>query len=237
MYRNFIFDLYGTLVDVETDETSLDTWAAYCDWLSGENIIYDAAELKAKFDGITAGFKDIVTPYEYPEHDLFPVFAKVLRERRADYTDGQVYAAGAMFRRISTKKLRLFPNTMKVLTGLRDAGRKVYLLSNAQRMFTWQELEMLGLIDCFDDIFISSDEGCMKPDKAFIGRLIDRHGLKVGESIMVGNDCRSDVAVADAVGMDAAYVRTSPLPGNGPDIACRYVYNDGDIGHILELIK
>lgn len=237
MYKNYIFDLYGTLVDTATDEESLKTWGKYCKWLKGEGIEYAAKEIKTKFDGMTAKFSEIVTPYEYPEHDLFPVFAKILRDKRPDYTDEQAYAAGAKFRQIASKKLALYKNSRKVLLGLRAAGKKVYLLSNAQRMYTWQELEAVNIIDCFDDILISSDEGVMKPDKAFMQRLLDKHNLVVAESLMVGNDCRSDVAVADAVGMDCAYVRTSELPGNGPDIACKFVYNDGDIGHILELVK
>ena len=39
--------------------------------------------------------------------------------------------------------------------------------------------------------------------------LLQRHDLKVSESIMIGNEFKSDVAVADAVGMDSYYIHTN----------------------------
>lgn len=237
MYDNFIFDLYGTLIDIATDEVTFKTWRPYAKWLRSEGIKYRAKDIKRIFDAEVENFANIVTPYQYPEHDLFPVFAKILRAKRPEYTDEQVYAAGERFRRTATLRIGLYPNTRKVLDGLRAAGKKVYLLSNAQRMYTWQELELTGITECFDDIFISSDEGVMKPDKVFIQRLIDKHNLDISKCVMIGNDCRSDVAVADAVGMDAVYVPTSILPGNEIEPDCRYRFMDGDIGHVLELIR
>lgn len=103
---------------------------------------------------------------------MIPVFAAICRDKRPDYTDEEVYKAAEQFRIISTEFVKLYPNTLKVLKELREAGKKIYLLSNAQRAFTWQELESTGLVPCFDDIFISSDEGCKKPDKDFSMHLL-----------------------------------------------------------------
>ena len=133
--------------------------------------------------------------------------------------------------------IKLYPNTLKVLKALKDAGKKVYLLSNAQRVFTWQELTGTGIVDYFDDIFISSDEGCKKPDVAFYKKLIDKHGLNITESVMIGNDSTTDISGASKLGMDAFYVRTAISPENDPTPDCKYVFEDGDIGHVVELIK
>ena len=43
-----------------------------------------------------------------------------------------------------------------LLEALKKKGKKIYLLSNAQRIFTEYEMHTLGIAKYFDDIFISS---------------------------------------------------------------------------------
>ena len=62
---------------------------------------------------------------------------------------------GQMFRALSTEYVRLYANGRELLTALKEAGRGVYLLSNAQRIFTEYELKYLGIYDLFDGILIS----------------------------------------------------------------------------------
>jgi len=42
-----------------------------------------------------------------------------------------------------------------LLGQLHNAGRKIYLLSNAQRVFTEPEMKMLGIYNSFDGILYS----------------------------------------------------------------------------------
>ena len=246
MYRNFIFDLYGTLVDIRTDEQDPANWEAYARWAdsfmsAGAGLT--GAELHAIYDEEVARQAAAPSPYRYPEPDLLPVFRVILERIVAaggctrEVTDEEVYAAGEQFRRQTTKLLGLYPNTKKVLEGLHAAGKKVCLLSNAQHVFTWQELERLGILGNFDAIFISSDAGVRKPDPAFYEKLFASEGLAKEESIMIGNDSTSDIAGAKAFGIDALYVRTVISPAQDPTPDCRYVYEDGDIGHVLELLE
>ncbi|MCM1308635.1 MAG: HAD family hydrolase [Butyrivibrio sp.] len=237
MYKNFIFDLYGTLIDIETDEESERTWDGFAAWLAERGIVCTGERARELYKSGIASLLAEPSPYSYAEIDIVPVFAVICRSGRPDVSDAEIWRAGEQFRRISTKRLGLYPNSRRVLDGLRAAGRKIYLLSNAQRVFTWQELERTGIADCFDDIFISSDEGCKKPDTAFFKRIICKHGLDVKESIMIGNDCGADIAGARAVGMDALYLRTDSSPRDGSLSYCKYVYEDGDIGHVLELTE
>ena len=237
MYRNFIFDLYGTLIDIKTDEHCKKTWTKYAGWLRKEGIYYDWHYLRHIFEkkcreGLAE--KRETGKYEYPEDDRFHVYADICRAKRPDYTDEQVYHAGEVFRDCSASYMRLYPHTLNVLEGVKAAGRKIFLLSNAQRMYTWQELERTGITGYFDDIFISSDWDFVKPDRACWDVLIKKHGLNVSECVMIGNDSVNDIKGADAVGMDAAYVKTLP---DDPVPQCKYVYEDGDIIHVLELLQ
>lgn len=237
MYRNYIFDLYGTLIDIRTDEQSKEVWNEFAEWLSKRGMKYTGSEVHKLYNAEVRLLEAAPSSYKFREIDILPVFDTICRNKKPSVTDEEVWEAGETFRRISTKMLQLYPNTLKVLDGLKAAGKKIYLLSNAQRVFTWQELEKTGLISYFDDIFISSDNGCKKPDTAFYKNLIKKHKLDVAECVMIGNDSTSDIAGAKEMGMDAFYVRTEISPENDPVPDCKYVFEDGDIGHVLELIK
>ena len=89
MYQNYIFDLYGTLVDIHTNE-----------------------------------------------------------------------------RKLSLEKMSLFPGVPEMLQRLKDAGKKVFLLSNAQALFTAPEISLLGLTKYLTGILLSSDAG-VKTDPVF----------------------------------------------------------------------
>lgn len=100
-----------------------------------------------------------------------------------------------MFRCFSTKYIKLYDGVTELLDALKANGKKIYLLSNAQRSFTANEMDMLGLTKYFDGICISSDEECSKPDSHYFEILFDRYGLEKSESIMIGNDYISDIRV------------------------------------------
>lgn len=236
MYRNFIFDLYGTLLDIRTDERSNATWAAFAAWMAEHGMHTTPRSLRQRFQCGVKKLEQTPSVHDCPEVDLAPLFADLCRRLRPDAPDALCREAAWAFRRCSTRMLAPYPNTIAVLVGLKQAGKRVYLLSNAQRLFTWPELESTGLLPWFDDVFISSDLGCKKPDPAFFHALLDKHGLDVRESIMIGNDSTSDIAGAARVGLDALYVRTAISPRNDPAPNCRFVFEDGDIGHVLELI-
>ena len=89
----------------------------------------------------------------------------------------------------------------------------------------------------FDDLFISSDKGCKKPAIEFYQMLIDKHNLDIKESIMIGNDSTTDIKGATALGMDALYIKTEISPKDDPIPDCKYAFPDGDIGHVLDIIK
>ena len=84
----------------------------------------------------------------------------------------------ASFRAMSLKYIKLYDGALDLLRSLKEAGGKVYLLSNAQSSFTKPELKLLGIYDEFDGIVISSDEGCKKPDVKFYQTILKRYKLK-----------------------------------------------------------
>lgn len=215
MYDNYIFDLYGTLVDIRTNEEKAYLWQKMSELYSSLGAAYASGELRREFrrlekeelrrlqDGY-ADRSDVLA-----ELDLTKVFQALFREKNVPCDRQTAGMMAIFFRTLSRKFLRVYDGVEDTLRELRGRGKHLYLLSNAQSDFTRPELEMLGLKKYFDGILISSEEGCRKPCPAFFHRLLERYELDPARCLMVGNDEYSDIGGAANVGMDSLYIHTS----------------------------
>lgn len=213
-YDAYLLDLYGTLVDIRTDETALVLWEMLARFYAEHRAKWTGAALQRAFEAETE--KQLHrNGAAYPEIDLAPVFAALYRCYGVQTDDCLLAETAWRFRMASTKRLRLYAGAKELLCALRKQG-KVILLSNAQRLFTMPELRMLGLADAFDAIYLSSDYGCKKPDPAFFRLPVDQFGLDPKRCLMIGNDPACDIAGAHAMGMDAYYIRSAISPKGAP---------------------
>ena len=124
-------------------------------------------------------------------------------------------AFGYIFRTESREYVRVYEGVYEMLDELHAMGTKVWLLSNAQSIFTMPELESLDLVRYFDGITISSDAGFKKPDAAFARYLFEKFpeaGIVPDECLMVGNEYGSDGRVAENAGMNFLYVVSNLTP-------------------------
>ena len=96
--------------------------------------------------------------------------------------------------------------------GLRARGCGVWLLSNAQAVFTRWELEHLRLDGLFHGVYLSSDCGCKKPYPRFFRVLLQEQSIDPDSAVMVGNDGTCDVEGARAAGLSTVYVRSNLSP-------------------------
>lgn len=219
-YRNYIFDLYGTLVDIRTDETDRKLWEHMSLFYGYYGACYTAGELRqAYLDLVHGKEKELKQEYAvqyaheaYPEIPIEEVFKELYAAKGVEPDGALTLHTGQMFRAYATKHIRLYGYAKELLTALRENGRGVYLLSNAQRIFTEYELYYLGIHDLFDGILISSDHGCKKPDERFFQILLGRYGLLPEESLMIGNDMETDIAGARQAGMDSFYIHSAISP-------------------------
>ena len=147
--------------------------------------------------------------------------------------------AAQLFRILSFDYIRLYPDVLDALTLLRKKGFRLWLLSNAQQVFTAYELRHLGLGEQLDGIFLSSDYRCRKPDSRFFRALLESRQLDPGKCLMIGNDRQTDIAGASALGLATLYMHTGMtpsdqapadpalLPGKAPE-GCRHYEFEGD---------
>ena len=131
---------------------------------------------------------------------------------------------------------------------LRRKGFRLWLLSNAQQVFTAYELRHLELGEQLDGIYLSSDYCCRKPDPRFYRVLLEERGLSPERCLMIGNDRQTDIAGARAVGMGTLYLHTaltppdqkaadpSLRPGAAPGGTKHFEYEGDDWQELAELI-
>lgn len=234
MYKNYIFDLYGTLLDIRTDEEMESLWSQMAAFYSFNGAVYNAGEFKEKFSGYCADEEKTVSRLhpEYAKIDIVidQAFKRLYCEKGIKPTDELVKVSAKLFRCLSTTmQAKPYDGVLEFFDELHKREKKIFLLSNAQSSFTVPELKLSGLYDKFDGILISSEELCRKPDPAFYQKLFDRYKLKKSESIMIGNDESSDIKGANDFGIDSLYIHTKISPPlNGALPHCKYVVFDGE---------
>ena len=243
-YQNYLFDLYGTLLDISTDEHKDKLWKQMSEFYNVYGCDWDRQHLAKAFWKTDSEERQILSKKngtKRPEIKLERVFARLLFEcpkshptdisisgekindLRERYTAEKeaiiemvagsdwAVAAANLFRIASRKFFKPYPNTVKTLKKLKKRGKKVYLLSNAAKVFTMPEIEQSGILPFFDGVYISSDWELMKPEKGFMELLIEKEGLNPEETVMVGNEVQSDVAIALRCGVDSICLNTSNL--------------------------
>lgn len=237
MYKNYVFDMYGTLVDIRTNEWKSYLWDKMTEMMGFYGAVYDRKELKKKYDLYSAQLEQEMKQSEpHPEIDLAKVYERLFAEKGVEVSPQTIAFFMNMFRVVSTKFIRLYDGVTDLLEELKNRGKKVYLLSNAQSNFTRPELRYLGLEPYFDGILISSEEGCKKPGKTFYQTLLQRYQLDPKESIMIGNDSVSDIQGAYEMGMDSLYIHTEISPECVEDLKSTYTIMDGDFTKIKSMI-
>lgn len=236
MYQNYIFDLYGTLVDIHTNEKKGYLWKKMCALFSCCGADYLPLECQKTYFSTIARLEEN-TGLNYPEIQIEDVFRSMLSKKGAVSSDTHVFALGNTFRILSREYFRLYPGVPEFLHALKAAGKGIYLLSNAQRMFTAPEMHSLGIYGLFDGIYYSSDLGIKKPDPAFMEKLLNEYRLDKKTSIMIGNDASCDVGIANACQMDSLYIHSNISPELASEtIPASFCILDGDFTKVSPLI-
>lgn len=214
MYTDLIFDLYGTLVDIHTEE-GRQVWEKTALYFGYYGAHYTAQELEAVFTTqIRARKAKAGQRYEcFPDIPFHHVMADLFRLKGiTENADTLGIQAAQLFRICSTDYIRLYPDVLESLALLREKGYRLWLLSNAQEVFTRYELNHLGLLNVFDGIYISSCFGFRKPDVRFFRTLLDEQKLDPKKCLMIGNDRETDIAGAKAAGINTFYMHTALTP-------------------------
>ena len=249
-YTDLIFDFYGTLATICEDEGPL-TWEKTALFYSLHGAHYTGSELAAAFEASVKQREEAIrtTQVYRPDVPCEDTFIQLFRDRGIiDHAEVLGLQAAFVFRMISIRDLALYPGVAEALQRLKAKGYRLWLLSNAQAIYTAKELTYLGLPSYFDGIYLSSDLGCRKPDVDFFHKLLTEQHLDPSKCLMIGNDRRSDIGGGTSAGLDTLFLHTdltpatqaaadpALLPGVAPEGCHHYEYegsNWHEIGDFL----
>lgn len=201
-----LFDLYGTLVDV--DERPL-----------SRRLPTALGVSRAAWMGLLRG--GLLTTAFADEDAFVGMLARTLAPARPD---AEAICRGLL--RAELDGVRLVPGAVSLLNFLRRRGLKLGLVSNLVSPFK-EPVGRLGLEALFDAFAFSCDEGCAKPDPEIYGRALSRLGASAGATLFVGDSVHNDVRAPAALGM-----RTAGIGASGGDVTLSSVADLGllDLG-------
>jgi putative hydrolase of the HAD superfamily len=202
--KGVIFDCYETLIDIHTEEHEIETYNTVSAWLAYHGVkikpekLWDTYMLKVRERMEES--KEI-----YPEIKVEDIFAEICMENSIWKIDekGLGIEASRVFRAASIRKLRPFPESIKLIEHCINIPKCV--ISNGQRVFSELELRFLGLYDYFDFVIFSSDVGYKKPDLRLFMTALKRMGLELEPKCVmsIGDSYENEILPARKLGMRA----------------------------------
>ncbi|HBB29361.1 MAG TPA: noncanonical pyrimidine nucleotidase, YjjG family [Clostridiales bacterium] len=137
------------------------------------------------------------------------------------------------FRQYLNESSDLIPNAKNTLLELKRRGKKLYTASNGVYSTQVQRLTNAGILDLFDDMFISDKIGFEKPSIYFFEYCLNNiKDVERDKIIMVGDNISSDIQGALNIGIDSCYCRYDK------DIDCLNAsYTINDISELLDIVK
>ncbi len=105
---------------------------------------------------------------------------------------------------------QLYPETIKVLSELREKGSRIGLISNLASPFKAPFFD-LALDRFFDEVLFSCEVGLMKPNPAIYQKMLDCLGIDPVQALMIGDNFHADVKGPRLAGMNAVYLDRSKI--------------------------
>lgn len=229
--KAILFDLYGTLIDIRTDEGDPWVYEVLSRYLLYNAVHVSPEELKRVFfEGIQQYINQ--SREDYPEVDVYKIFQNIMhRYGNRRYPKGIVVDTAMLFRSLTIRHFEVFDGLYNVL-GLLNERYKTAIISDAQWVFAEPEMAMLNLDRFFHLRILSSRKGFKKPDVRLFNHAMESLGVTPEESVYIGDNPQKDLVGAKKAGMKFVLFRSECKLYNGfqPD---RCFQNYSELENIL----
>ena len=205
--KGILFDLYGTLIDIETDESLEEIYRGIAHYLTYQGVYLHRWEVRDRYYQIMKQQRE-ENGEEYPEIDVEAIWNTFLEQegiKAAPARRDLVRILVQLYRGISRKRLQLYPEVKRVLDDLQPHYRMA-VISDAQPGYALPEIKAVGLDGYFDPIIISADYGFRKPDARLFAKSLDILKITPAGVIYVGNDMYRDIYGASRLGIKTLFV-------------------------------
>jgi putative hydrolase of the HAD superfamily len=222
--KSILFDLYGTLIDIETDESLEEIYRGIAHYLTYHGVYLHRWEVRDRYYEIMKQQK-VEGGEEYPEIEVEAIWNSFLRQEGIGAPLVRRKLAlflAQLYRAISRKRLQLYPDVKRVLDELHPTYRMA-LVSDAQPCYALPEMKAVGLEGYFDPVIISAHYGFRKPDTRLMGKALDTMELMPAEVICVGNDMYRDIYGASRLGIRTIFVESNQGAKSHADVTPDYI--------------
>lgn len=195
MYQNILLDLDDTILDFSASETF-----AFRKVAESLGIVYDAKllsdykiynqQLWLQIEQNTLSKSDLIKQ-RFPDFFSRYGFSNLVGQEIDD-----------QFRSYLAEGAHLVPGARQLLIDLRASGRQIYAASNGIYATQISRLEQAGILNFFDDLFISEKIGYNKPHVGFFDYAFQFLGqAEKKNSLMIGDSLSSDIRGANAANL------------------------------------
>ena len=222
--KGLLFDLYGTLIDIETDEGMEEIYRGIAHFLTYHGVHLHRWEVRDHYYRIMHQQRD-QSGEEHPEIIVEEIWDTLLKEqgmRPASARFRLTTILAQLYRGISRKRLRSYPGVKETLDFLRGSYR-LALVSDAQPCFARPEIRAVGLEGYFDPVVISAEYGFRKPDPRLFKAALEGRTLNPQEVVFVGNDMHRDIFGASRLGIKTIFFASNQGTQSHPDTNPTYV--------------
>lgn len=241
--KGIIFDVNGTLIDIQTDEGNEEIYRAISHFLTYQGIRAHRGEVRDEYFRIMDEQRK-ASAEEFPEFDVVAVWQEFLQGRRGERPAVSLAKArqtprflAEMYRGVSRNRLQLYPGVREVLDELAPRFR-LAALSDAQSPWALPEMRAVGIAGYFDPIVVSGDHGFRKPDPRLFATALRRMRLAPQDVIFVGNDMYRDVYGARETGMRTVFFSSNQgrkhMDGVEPDYI---IYNFPELRQAISFFE
>lgn len=224
--RGIIFDINGTLIDINTNEGSEEIYRAISHYLTCQRIYMHRWQVRDKYCEIMDNQRR-ESAEEYFEFDAVDVWREFIRLNSANITLLPPEKLGQMplflaeiYRGISRCRLQVYPDVKNVLEVF-HARFRLAAISDAQSVWALPEMRAVGIESFFNPVIISGDYGFRKPDKRLFKAALSAMKLEAENVFFVGNDMYRDIFGARQLGMKTVFFSSNQgrqkMDGVNPD--------------------
>ena len=228
-FKGIIFDINGTLSDIQTNEWHDDVYRVVSNLLSYQGIVLDPNVVKYHYFQIMKEQRAACVD-RYPEFDAIGIFREIVAQHATDFTRGlpiekvqqlpillaETHRAASRFR------LQPYPGVEETLRQLHPAYH-LAIVTDGQTAYAIPELHAVGLSGYFDPIMVSGDFGYRKPDERLFRAALTAMKMEPTEVLFVGNDMYRDVYGAQRLGIKTVFFKSNQRTQEKEGVQADYI--------------
>lgn len=210
MYQNYIFHLYGTLIDLESEEEDIKVWEDLSIYLTYYEFHYTALQLRLKME--QAKQKQLLygkRAFQYPDYCFVRCFQSLTNMNGMSMNEQLAISCVKLYRSLTLRRLQLYDGVLEGLKKLKAKGKSLFLLAEGQKHIIEVELNVLGIYDLFDGMAISSEVGCKEPDVKFLHHLLEKYSISQDHAIRISNQTSLDHAGEKQIHINHSYLQSN----------------------------